>query len=68
MLQKQVSEKMTMIERLNVVGHKVSDQCSAPDAILLQEQLESINRRWKSLVAELAARKAKYVSLLFLLL
>lgn len=61
MLQKQVSEKMTMMERLNVVGRKVSDQCSPPDAILLQEQLESINRRWKSLVAELAARKAKYV-------
>lgn len=59
MLQNQVSEKMTMMERLTVIGHKVSDQCSAPDAILLQEQLESINRRWKSLVAELAARKAK---------
>jgi hypothetical protein len=43
MLQKQVSEKMTMMERLNVVGHKVSDQCSAPDAILLQEQLEIIS-------------------------
>ncbi|XP_035214524.1 dystrophin-like [Stegodyphus dumicola] len=59
MLQKQVSEKMAMMERLNVIGHKVLEQCSAPDAILLQEQLDSLNKRWKSLVAELAARKAK---------
>ncbi|KAG8192219.1 hypothetical protein JTE90_014082 [Oedothorax gibbosus] len=59
MLQNQVSEKMAMIESINVTGHKVLDQCSAPDAILLQEQLDSLNRRWKNLVSELATRKAK---------
>ncbi|XP_054723979.1 dystrophin-like [Uloborus diversus] len=59
MLQKQVSDKMAMIERLNVIGRRVSEQCSAPDAILLQEQLDSINRRWKSLVADLALRATK---------
>ncbi|GBL96395.1 Utrophin [Araneus ventricosus] len=59
MLQKQVSEKMAMMESINVTGQKVLDQCSAPDAILLQEQLDSLNKRWKTLVAELAARKAK---------
>ncbi|GIY17831.1 dystrophin [Caerostris darwini] len=59
MLQKQVSEKMAIIEGINVTGHKVLEQCSAPDAILLQEQLDSLNKRWKTLVAELATRKAK---------
>ncbi|GFS73966.1 utrophin [Nephila pilipes] len=59
MLQKQVSEKMAIMEGINVTGHKVLDQCSAPDAILLQEQLDSLNKRWKSLVAELATRKTK---------
>lgn len=67
MLQNQVTDKMTMVERLNIIGHKISDQCSPPDAILLQEQLESINRRWKSLIAELATRKAKYVLKVYLL-
>ncbi|XP_055937258.1 dystrophin-like isoform X4 [Argiope bruennichi] len=59
MLQKQVSEKMATMESINVTGQKVLDQCSAPDAILLQEQLDSLNKRWKTLVVELAARKAK---------
>lgn len=59
MLQNQVSEKMAIMESINVTGHKVLDQCSAPDAILLQEQLDSLNRRWKNLVSELATRKAK---------
>nr|XP_015911947.1 dystrophin isoform X3 [Parasteatoda tepidariorum] len=59
MLQKQVSEKMAIMETINVTGKRVLNECSTPDAILLQEQLDSINKRWKDLVAELAARKSK---------
>lgn len=58
-LQKQVTEQMIALETVISSGKKIGQQCSPPDAILLQEQLESLNRRWKSLVGELAVRRTR---------
>uniref|UniRef100_A0A1W7RAQ1 Protein detached n=1 Tax=Hadrurus spadix TaxID=141984 RepID=A0A1W7RAQ1_9SCOR len=59
LLQKQVTEQMIVLETVNNSGRKIGEQCSPADAILLQEQLDSLNRRWKSLVGELAVRKTR---------
>ncbi|XP_076373889.1 LOW QUALITY PROTEIN: dystrophin-like [Tachypleus tridentatus] len=58
-LQQQVTEKMALLELVTTTGRRVAEQCSPPDAVLLQEQLDSINRRWKSLVTDLASRREK---------
>ncbi|XP_067142933.1 dystrophin isoform X3 [Centruroides vittatus] len=58
-LQKQVTDKMIALENVISSGKKIGQQCSPPDAILLQEQLDSLNRRWKSLVGELAVRRTR---------
>ena len=48
---------------LNTSGSEIVGQGSMPDSSLLNEKLNSLNRRWRRVCTDVANRKDRYISI-----
>ncbi|KAH7936540.1 hypothetical protein HPB49_000811 [Dermacentor silvarum] len=58
-MEKQVTEKMPHFEDVKTMTKQIMEQCSAADGVLLQQKLDTLTRRWKSIISELQSRRER---------
>ncbi|XP_075552995.1 dystrophin isoform X4 [Dermacentor variabilis] len=58
-MEKQVTEKMPHFEDVKTMTKQIMEQCSAADGVLLQQKLDTLTRRWKSIICELQSRRER---------
>ncbi|KAL3212840.1 hypothetical protein MRX96_007875 [Rhipicephalus microplus] len=58
-MEKQVTEKMPHFEEVKTMTKQIMEQCSAADGVLLQQKLDTLTRRWKSIISELQSRRER---------
>ena len=62
MLEQEICVHQTTVTNLNAMGNDIATNSSSPDAALLKERLNSLNRRWRSVCTEVSERKERCVA------